>query len=140
MINWPERGFAADFFAVFARYAPPAPDAPSPLRWGTAQYLQDLFGDRVEALESTEQVLVVDHFADPAALCEFYQRTFGPTIAAYSAIGADPDRVAALDREFAEFAVRADRGRPGGPARYEYPYVRVVATVRSEPARPRVPR
>ncbi len=130
MINWPARGFAAEFFAVFARYAPPAPDASSPLLWGTAQHLRDLFGDRVDALESTEHVLVVDHFAEPADLCEFYKRTFGPTIAAYSAIGADPDRVAALDREFLEFAVRADRGRPGGGARYEYPYVRVVATVR----------
>ncbi len=133
MINWPVQGFAAEFFAVFAAYATPPPGALSPLLWGTGQHLRDLFGDRVETLEVTEHVLVVDHFTDPAHLCEFYKRTFGPTIATYAAIAADPSRIAALDREFAAFAARANRGRPGGPARYEYPYVRVVARVRTEP-------
>lgn len=131
MINWPPEGFAADFFAVFAPYAPPPPPGvPSPLLWGTEQHLRDLFGDRVETLEVTEHVLVVGHFADPAALCDFYRATFGPTIAAYAALAGDEDRTAALDHDFLNFATRLDRGRPGD-TRYHYEYVLAVARTRT---------
>ena len=132
MINWPPHGFAAEFFAVFAPYAPPPPrDARSPLLWGTEDHVRKLFGDRISSLEMSEHALRVDHFADPSQLCAFYKQNFGPTVAAYAGLGADSARVAALDREFLEFAVRANRGTPGQPARYEYPYLRVVARVAS---------
>ena len=32
-----------------------------------------------------------------------------------------------LDRDFLDFARRSNRGTPGGPARYEYEYLLVVA-------------
>lgn len=130
MINWPPEGFVSEFFAVFARYQPPPPGAASPLLWGTEEHVAELFGDRVESLQVSRHALTVDHFTEPAQLCAFYKRTFGPTISTYAATAHDPDRVAALDRDFLDFAVRTDRGRPGGPARYEYDYVRVVARVR----------
>lgn len=130
MINWPPHGFVAEFFAVFAHYTPPPPPgALSPLLWGTEEHVRTLFGDRLSSLEVSSHALDVDHFADPAELCAFYKRTFGPTIATYAAIGDDPECVAALDREFLEFAMRANRGGPGEQARYEYPYARVVARV-----------
>ena len=37
-----------------------------------------------------------------------------------------PERAAALDREFLEFATRANGGEPGGPAEYRYDYLLVL--------------
>jgi hypothetical protein len=43
--------------------------------------------------------VVVDDFARPVELVEYYKRWFGPTIAAYESVTGDPDQVAALDRD-----------------------------------------
>ena len=52
MVNFTPEGLAADFFAPFARYAPPPPpDALPPLLWGSEEHVRELFGDRVESLE-----------------------------------------------------------------------------------------
>ena len=129
MINWPVDGFSAEFFSVFAEYAPPPPGAPSPLQWGIDDHVRELFGDRVRSLEISRQALTIDHFDTPEQLCELYQATFPPTVATYAAIAHDPDQVAALDHDFLDFARRRNLGQPGGPARYEYSYVRVIAVV-----------
>ena len=63
---------------------------------------------------------------DPAAYCDFFKATFGPIIALYAALADEPDRHAALDREFLEFATRANAGPPGAPAEYPYEYLLVV--------------
>jgi hypothetical protein len=48
-------------------------------------------------------------------------------LATYASLAAEPDRTAALDREFLDFAERANRGAPGGPAEYVYEYLLVIA-------------
>lgn len=73
--------------------------------------MRELFGYRVASLEMTRKRLVeTDLFADPGELCEYYKANFGPTIAVYANVAAEPERTAALDRDFAEFAERWNRG------------------------------
>ena len=62
----------------------------------------------------------------PRGYCDFVQETFGPLIA----IRAGAEDRAALDRDFLDFAMRANQGPPGGAAEIEYEYLLVVARTR----------
>jgi hypothetical protein len=48
-------------------------------------------------------------------------------VATYASLAEEPERAAALDRDFLDFATRADSGPPEGPAEYRYEYLLVVA-------------
>jgi hypothetical protein len=48
-------------------------------------------------------------------------------VAIYRSLADLPQRLAALDRDFLEFAKRSNQGSPGGPAEYHYEYLLVVA-------------
>ena len=121
--------FTADidtFLAVFAPYGPPPPPGPSPGMWGNEEHLRELFGDHVESLE-TSPGSYVERADSPRAYCELFKRTFGPVAAIYASLADQPERTSALDRDFLDFATRANHGPAGGPAEYPYGYVVVVA-------------
>jgi ubiquinone/menaquinone biosynthesis C-methylase UbiE len=118
-----------DFFAVFEPYLPPPPPAAlPPALWGSEAHVQELFGNRVAALE-LERHVYVERVADPQAYCELCKETFGPVAAVYGALSAR-DR-AELDRSFLDFATSANEGSPGGRAEYPYEYLLVVARTSS---------
>jgi SAM-dependent methyltransferase len=121
MVNWTPEGMVGEFFGVFAPYVPPD-DGPSPVAWGSEERVRELLGEHVDSLRCERASVVVDHFARPADLCDYYKRHFGPTIAAYAAAG---DRHAELDRDFVEFAERWNHD-----GTYEYEYLLVVAQTR----------
>jgi 2-polyprenyl-6-hydroxyphenyl methylase/3-demethylubiquinone-9 3-methyltransferase len=127
MINFTPEGLAGEFFALFGRYAPgPAPDAP-PVLWGSEAHVRELFGDRAATLEMTRRSYVERSPGGASDYCAFFKRTFGPVIATYGSLAGQPDRLAALDREFLDFATRSNRAQPGHRAEYEYEYLLVVA-------------
>ena len=119
MVNFTPEGLAAEFFELFGRYAPPPPaGALPPVSWGSEEHVRELFGDRVGvARDDTPRVRGAQR-RRPAGYCEFFKDTFGPVVGLYAALADAPDRVAALDRDFLEFATRANQGPPGGPAEY----------------------
>lgn len=47
--------------------------------------------------------------------------------ATYAGLGDDAEHVATLDRDLLEFAARDNSGVIGGPGRYEFEYLLVVA-------------
>ena len=120
-------GLISDFFGALAPYAPPLPPGalPPPL-WGSEEHVRELFGDRLESLDMTRSEYV-EKAESPREYRELFKKTFGPTVAIYRALADQPDRVAALDRDFLEFATRSNRGAPDGPAEYHYEYLLVVA-------------
>jgi SAM-dependent methyltransferase len=127
MANFTPDGLAGEFFELFGRYAPPPPPgAPPPVLWGNEEHVRELFGDRVESLELTRRTYV-ERAASPRKYCEFFKTTFGPAVAIYASLADRPDRAAALDRDFLEFARRANLGSADGPAEYPYEYLVVVA-------------
>jgi SAM-dependent methyltransferase len=128
LISWTPDGSIGEFFKVFGPYAPPPPPGfVAPVLWGSEAHVRELFGDRVSGLEVSLSTLTVDHFTEPAELVAYYKAHFGPTIAAYANV-AGTDRAVDLDRDFLEYAVRTNRGEPGGPARYGFDYALVRAT------------
>ncbi len=66
-----------------------------------------------------------------ATIASFFKETFGPVVAVYAALEDEPERAAALDREFLDFATRSNRGTRGGPPEYHYEYLLVVARKRA---------
>lgn len=132
MLNFTPEGLISDFFGALAPYMPPPPPhaLPPPL-WGSEQHVRKLFGDRLDSLEMTRGDYV-ETAETPLAYRELFKRTFGPVVATYASLADQaPDRVAALDRDFLEFATRTNSGSPDGPAEYLYEYLLVIAHKRA---------
>jgi ubiquinone/menaquinone biosynthesis C-methylase UbiE len=131
MLNFTPEGLISDFFGALAPYMPPPPPGalPPPL-WGSEEHVRELFGDRVESLEMTRR-----HYVERADSArdyrELFKQTFGPVVGVYASLAEEPERAEALDRDFLEFATRANSGPPEGPAEYRYEYLLVVARKRS---------
>jgi ubiquinone/menaquinone biosynthesis C-methylase UbiE len=127
MLNFTPEGLAAGFFRVFAPYGPPPPPgALSPLMWGSKEHVRELFGDRVQSLEMTRKEYV-ERADSPSGYRQLVKATFGPVIGIYASLAQEPERAAALDRDFLEFLTRANQGPPDGPAELHYEYLLVVA-------------
>jgi ubiquinone/menaquinone biosynthesis C-methylase UbiE len=130
LTTFPPGGLAEEIFGVVAPYMPPPPpDALSPLLWGAEDHLRELFGDRTESLRVSERTYT-ERAPSPQEYVDLYKETFGPVVSVYEALRDQPDRAARLDREFLEFAHRANRGEPEGWAEYPYEYLLVVARKR----------
>jgi ubiquinone/menaquinone biosynthesis C-methylase UbiE len=125
MINFTPGGLAAEFFAFLGRYAAPPPGAPSPLLWGSKKHVRELFGGSLDPLELNVD-RYVERSSDPEAYCALFEETFGPLIAIRGSLAEDPERLAALEREFREFAVRANVGPAAGRAEYPYEHLLVL--------------
>jgi ubiquinone/menaquinone biosynthesis C-methylase UbiE len=129
MLNFTPEGLISDFLGALAPYMPP-PEALPPALWGSEEHVRELFGDRVESLEMTRR-----HYAEradsPREYRELFKQTFGPVVGIYASLAEEPERAAALDRDFLEFATRANSGPPDGPAEYRYEYLLVVARRRA---------
>jgi ubiquinone/menaquinone biosynthesis C-methylase UbiE len=127
MLNFMPEGLAADLFGVLAPYAPPPPPgALLPVLWGSEGHVRELFGDRVESMEMKREEYM-EQAGSPEEYFELFKRTFGPVVAVYASLADEPERAATLDRDFFDFVTRANRGPRGGPARYRYEYLLVVA-------------
>ena len=125
------RGTSGAFFELFARHAPPRPDgALPPTLWGDESHVRELFGSRVDELETSRRSYV-ERAATSSEYRRLFEETFGPLIALRGGLAGEPDRALALDRDFADFTERENRGRPGGPAEYRYDYLLAVARTRA---------
>jgi ubiquinone/menaquinone biosynthesis C-methylase UbiE len=130
MLNFTPEGLAAEFFGTFAPYMPsPPPAALPPVLWGSEDHVRELLGDGVDSLEMTRNEYV-ERAGSPIEYRELFKETFGPVVGLYASLADQPDRTAALDRDFLEFATRSNRGTPEGPAEYHYEYLLVVARKR----------
>ena len=130
MLNFTPTGLAGDFFGTIGPYMPPPPPgALPPLLWGSEDHVRDLLGDRV-ALDMTRDTYV-EHAASPRDYVELFNQTFGPAVAIRAALADEPLRAAAFDRDFLEFATRANTGDPTGRAEYRYEYLLVIARKRT---------
>jgi len=127
MANFTPDGLGGAFFALFGRYLPPPPPgAQPPVAWGREDHVCALFGDRVSSLDLTRREYV-EEAASPADYVAFFEETFGPAVAIRRGLADQPARAAAFERDFLAYATTSNRGAPGGPARYPYQYLLVVA-------------
>src|SRR4029077_10235107 len=84
--------------------------------WGREEHVRELFGAGVSELRFERRtVRYPASFGTAAALRDYYKANYGPTIAVYRAVAAEPERSAALDRDFEAFLARNDQRAPGAP-------------------------
>ena len=76
----------------------------------------------------------VERAASPRDYRELFKQTFGPVVAIYGSLAEEPERAAALDREFLEFAMRANIDLEGSA---EYRYEHLLVAARRAPRRGR---
>ncbi len=129
LLSFTPEGLGARFFGTFAPYLPPPPaGALPPILWGDAGHVRSLLGAGVASLDASRGTYV-ERSASPETYMALFKQTFGPVVALYDGLADDPERLEALDRDFREFAVDANRGDATG-AEYEYEYLLVVAVRR----------
>lgn len=121
LLSWTPEGFIGQMFAAMKPYAPPpAPGAQPPPLWGSEEHVRRLFGDQVTDVKARRQTVRVDRFARPEEFRDYFKTNYGPTVAIYRGIAAEPDRVAALDRDLSELARRYDHGAEATVMDWEY--------------------
>jgi SAM-dependent methyltransferase len=121
LLNWTPEGFIGQMFATMKPYAPPPPPGaqPPPL-WGSEDHVRALLGSRVTDVRAARRTVTVDRFEDPESFRDYFKAYYGPTIAVYRSLAADPGRTAALDRELADLARRHGLGSGRTTVEWEY--------------------
>jgi ubiquinone/menaquinone biosynthesis C-methylase UbiE len=122
---WTPDGDIGTFNKTIASYVPPPPDAPSPMKWGTTEGVEELLADRVD-LEITEREL-----AFPVRSAEYYidlmLENFGPAMAAFNKL----DESSRQDLRRDLIAIFESRGRTvDGALVVPGQHLEVVGTVR----------
>ena len=119
LLSWTPTGFIGQMFTTMKPYTPtPRAGAQPPPLWGDEKHLRGLLTDRVTHLVSHRRRVRVDRFDDASAFLNFFKTFFGPTIAAYQGMAAEPSRTRALDQALVDLARRHDLG--GGVMEWEY--------------------
>jgi SAM-dependent methyltransferase len=78
LTTWSPEGFPARLQRMLAQYLPAPPDGfQSPVLWGTEKRLRELFGDEVNSLSLSQQILVMRHTSIDDWV-EFSRSYFGP--------------------------------------------------------------
>jgi hypothetical protein len=134
LLNWTPEGFIGQMFATMKPYAPPPPPGaqPPPL-WGREDHVRSLLGDQVTDVRAHRHTVRVDLFSRPEDFRDYFKARYGPTIAAYRAVAADQERIAALDADLADLARRHDRGTASGTGTtvMEWEYLLLTARKRA---------
>lgn len=121
LINWTPQGFVGEMLAAMKPFVPaPPPGAQPPALWGQEEHVSALFGERLTGPAMRRQTIRVGCFATPEEFRDRFKTCYGPTVAAYRGIAADPERVAALDHTLANLARRHDRGTSSTVMDWEY--------------------
>jgi ubiquinone/menaquinone biosynthesis C-methylase UbiE len=110
LASWTPEGFIGRLFRIAGRYAPPPTGVPSPALWGTADYLESLFGQTVRWRHTTETFTF--RFPSAEAFADYFSVYYGPTLKTLEAAG---DRGPEFKAELTELAQSASRLDGDGP-------------------------
>jgi SAM-dependent methyltransferase len=119
LLSWTPEGFIGQMFATMKLFAPaPPPGIQPPPLWGNEDHVRSLLGDRVTAFEARRRTVVIDQFTKPSEFRDFFKACYGPTVAIYTGLADEPDRIAELDQALDDLARAHDRG--DGSMEWEY--------------------
>jgi SAM-dependent methyltransferase len=117
LASWTPTGFLGELFRVVAGYVPATPGVRSPLLWGTAAHIWDLFQGSLTIAHTAR------HFAfryrSPEHWVEVFRTYYGPVHKAFAAL--DVAKQAALEADLVALLRQSDRGGASGlvvPAEY----------------------
>jgi len=122
VLSWTPGGFVGEMLRTVAGHVALPPGVEPPTRWGTADYVSELFGEEV-ADNSFAQGAITVRFPSLAFFADFFLEHYGPTRNAAEALG-DEGREA-LRTDLTELAER--RSRIDGAAVSDWEYLIAIA-------------
>jgi SAM-dependent methyltransferase len=125
LASWQPTGFIGEMFRVITSYVPAPAGVTSPMRWGTKEHLNDLFGASVAVATSAERACTF-RFISPEDFVGFFRRWYGPTLKAFEAL--DGPTQLELARDLADLARRWNR-RTSGTIAIPATYLETVLTL-----------
>ncbi len=117
LASWTPSGFLGDLFRTVAKHVPPPAGVASPLLWGTAEHIRELFPNVTTIQHATRSFAF--RYQSPEHFLHVFRTFYGPVHKAFGALDADGQ--AALETDMLALLRRADRGGAAGlvvPAEY----------------------
>jgi ubiquinone/menaquinone biosynthesis C-methylase UbiE len=108
--SWTPEGFLGDLLRTVARYVPPPPGAASPLRWGSASGIAELFPSNVKVL-AAERRNFAFRYQSAAHFVDVFRRFYGPTHKAFEAL--DEAKRAQLNADLTQLLDKANKSHRG---------------------------
>jgi SAM-dependent methyltransferase len=123
LATWTPDGFIGEMLKVVTGHVPPPPGVASPLLWGIESHLQELFGDTISELRTTERIFTF-RFRSAEEFVAYFRIYYGPTLKAFEAAGT-----AGSDDLFADLVALVGRyaGTTSGPVAIPSAWLETVA-------------
>src|SRR4029453_19418366 len=83
LANWTPGGFIGRLFAVVGRYAPPPAELTPPARWGSDEYLGQLFGSSASSIRTTRRYFVF-RYRSAEHWIDVFRTWYGPVTKAFT--------------------------------------------------------
>lgn len=87
LANWTPQGFIGQMFKIVGRYVPPPAGVRSPLEWGTAVRIGELFGTDVQSIAAESRHFVF-RYRSAEDWLDTFRTYYGPTYKAFGALDA----------------------------------------------------
>jgi SAM-dependent methyltransferase len=110
LASWTPSGFLGDLFRTVAKHVPPPAGVASPLLWGTAEHLRELFPNVTTIQHATRSFAF--RYQSPEHFLDVFRRFYGPVLKAFAALDANGQ--SALETDLLALLRRADRGGAAG--------------------------
>lgn len=107
LANWTPQGFIGQLFKVLGRHVPPPAGLKSPLLWGEAGHLRELFGQEAADIAVTPRHFVF-RYRSPAHFIDMFRSWYGPVHKAFAAL--PPQGAAALEHDLTTLLEQSNRG------------------------------
>ena len=105
LASWTPKGFIGEMFRVIASHVPPPAGSPSPFVWGTEPGLRSLLAPDLHYLQLRERTFTF-RYRSPEHFVDVFDGSYGPTVRAFEAAGANR---AALEADLLELVRRRNR-------------------------------
>ncbi len=123
LANWTPDSMVGDMFRTVARYVPPPQGVPPAVSWGSEERVQDLLGPYCREVRTSRRTCPL-RFPSARACMEYFATWYGPTLAAFRAVG-EAGR-ARLEDDLCEVYQRHGTATDGTLA-VDVPYLQVIA-------------
>ncbi len=122
LANWTPDSMVGDMFRTVGRHVPPPPGVQPAVAWGAEERVTELLGTHCRQLRTTRQTCAF-RFPSAQACLDYFRTWYGPTVAAFSAIG---DGRAQLEAELTAMFDRHSTASDGTLA-MDVSYLEVIA-------------
>ena len=86
LASWTPDSLVGDMFRAVGKHVPPPPGVQPAVLWGSEARVADLLGPHCKDLRMTRQTCPW-RFPSPQACVEYFRTWYGPTVAAFTAVG-----------------------------------------------------